>query len=208
LIAPAAGFEAAFRSAERRERAGRKPAEGTSPYVMAFLGGAALMSLWLKVAGMTGVRNVSAAEVRWHYMLGALVGGGLLGILGQNAWAAFARLAAKERVRPPARDLRMVWGAAALPQVIGLVVLLPLDLTIVGMQTYATDKLADPVSTMWAAMSIAIAVSLAVWSLILFVRGTQIALRSGLGRALLASGVVVGVGLALAGAMILATVIS
>ena len=61
-----------------------------------------------------------------------------------------------------------------LPQVFGLFVLLPLDLAIVGIDTFTTSSLADPLSTAWAAFSIALSVSLAVWSLFLLVRGVEV----------------------------------
>src|SRR5688500_1684020 len=40
LLSPHDGFAAALKSTERRSRAGRRPAEGLAPYVLAAVGGA------------------------------------------------------------------------------------------------------------------------------------------------------------------------
>ena len=70
-----------------------------------------------------------------------------------------------------------------IPQVFSLIVLLPLDLAIVGMDTFTTSSLADPLSTAWAAFSIALSVSLAVWSLFLLVRGLEVVAELPVARA-------------------------
>ncbi len=67
----------------------------------------------------------------------------------------------------------MVWGFAALPQLVA-VFLLPLDLLVVGPATFTTERLSDSVSTIWAAISISLTVSAALYSLFLFVRGIQV----------------------------------
>lgn len=176
LLAPHDGFAAAFRTAERRARAGRKPAEGISPYVLAAIGGAALMSLWLKVGALGGFREVCSSEYVAAFIAVALVLGALLGLVAQSMWAAIGRpLLTAMRGEASRGSLRLVWGASAFPQVVVLVLLLPLDLLIVGTDTYTTGSLDDPLATAWAAFSIAIGISLAVWSLFLFVRGIEVA---------------------------------
>ncbi|MGH2698450.1 MAG: hypothetical protein ACRDJL_04530, partial [Actinomycetota bacterium] len=86
--------------------------------------------------------------------------------------------------RLASRDARMVWGTSAFPQVITVLVLLPLDLLIVGPEIFATTRPGDSVATGWAAISVALALLMAVWSLSLFVRGMQIVAKLDLLRAM------------------------
>lgn len=176
LLSPRSGFENVFRVARRREQSGARPVEGVAPYVLAALGGVALMLLWLKLGSLLGIRDVATVEFRWSYLAVAGVAGALLALIAQLVWgyvgAASARLAGGH---PPARDMRVVWGASAFPQILGLALLLPLDLVIVGTDTFTTERLSDPLATGWAALSIALSFSLAVWSLFIFVRGVEVA---------------------------------
>lgn len=176
LLSPRAGFENVLSVARRREQTGTKPVEGVAPYVLAALGGAALMLLWLKLGSLLGVRDVAAVEFRWSYLVVAAVAGAGLALIAQLVWgylgAASARVAGGH---PPARDLRVVWGASAFPQILGLALLLPLDLIIVGTDTFTSERLGDSLATGWAALSIALSFSLAVWSLFIFVRGVEVA---------------------------------
>lgn len=134
------------------------------------------MLLWLKLGSLLGVREVAATEFRWSYLVVAAAAGALLALIAQFVWgylgAAAARLAGGH---PPARDLRVVWGASAFPQILGLALLLPLDLIIVGTDTFTSERLGDSLATGWAALSIALSFSLAVWSLFIFVRGVEVA---------------------------------
>jgi hypothetical protein len=82
------------------------------------------------------------------------------------------------------RDLRLVWGASDFPHVFALVLLLPLDLAIVGTDSFTTAKLDDSLATAWAAFSIALGICIAIWSLFLFVRGLEVAGDIGAKRAL------------------------
>lgn len=190
LLSPHDGFAAAFKITERRSRAGRRPAEGASPYVLAAIGGAALASLWLKIGALSGLREVCPDRYVAVNITAALVLGAVLGLLAQAIWGAAGRSVVRafrgETERAP---LRLVWGASAFPQVVALVLLLPLDLLIVGTDTYTTGSLEDPLSTAWAAFSIAIGISLAVWSLFLFVRGVEVAGGIGFWKALGATGI-------------------
>jgi hypothetical protein len=100
-----------------------------------------------------------------------------------------------------------VWGASAFPQVFALLFLLPLDLLIVGQDTFTTTRLVDPVSTAWAAFSIALGMSALVWSLFLLYRGVGSATGLGRGRALLcAAGAVLSV-VVVVGALVAATLL-
>jgi len=134
------------------------------------------MSLWLKVGAMGGLREVCSNEFVGVFIALALACGALLGVLAQFLWGVVGppilRAAHGESNRA---SLRLVWGASAFPQVVVVGLLLPLDLLIVGTSAYTTGSLEDPLATGWAAFSIAIGISLAVWSLFLFVRGVEVA---------------------------------
>ncbi|HJR45590.1 MAG TPA: hypothetical protein VJ927_08280 [Actinomycetota bacterium] len=181
LLAPGSGFAAAFATAERRARAGRRPVEGLAPFVLAALGGAATALLWLKVGALMGVREVCSATYLTGYIVAAGVLGALFALLAQSLWGFMGpRVVTMLRGQTPApHGFRLIWGASAFPQVFALALLLPLDLLIVGRDTFTTAELVDPVSTAWAAFSIAIGFSALIWSLYLLLRGVQIG--SGLG---------------------------
>ena len=176
LLNPRAGFTSVFASARTKERAGARLAEGLAPYVLAAIDGMALMILWLKLGSLVGLRVVAAADFRWSFLVIALVAGALLALVTQSIWgymgAAVIRALGEHA---PARDLRVVWGASAFPQVIALFVLLPLDLLIVGTDSFTSERLDDQLATLWAALSIAFSASLVVWSTFIFVRGVEVA---------------------------------
>lgn len=173
LVAPRAGFRAALAGADRRAGAELRPAEGIAPKVLAAAGGAALSLLWLKIGALAGVREVCSAAYLTAYIAGAALLGGLLAVVAQSLWGWVGprSVAALGGERPARHDLRLVWGASSFPQVLALLVLLPLDLLIVGRDSFTTVELVDPVSTAWAAFSIALGVSALVWTLFLLVRG-------------------------------------
>lgn len=176
LLSPQRGFRGAMRASIRRERSGRKPAEGVAPSVLAAVGGAGGMLLWLKLGSALGLRHVAASGFRWPYLVSAVAVGAVLSLIGQTVWALLAPRVARALggVAKPS-DVRLVWGGSALPQVFALVLLLPLDLTIAGPASFTDARFADSLSAAWASLSIAIAVALTVWSLYLFVRGMQVA---------------------------------
>lgn len=197
---PRAGFENVFRVARRREQTGARPVEGLAPYILAALGGSSLMLLWLKLGSLLGFRDVARVEFQWSYLVVAAIAGALLGLVAQLIWGYVGAGAARAfGGQTPARNLRVVWGASDLPQTIGLAVLLPLDLLIVGSDTFTSERLTDPLATGWAAISIAFSLSLTIWSLFIFVRGVEVAASVSVVRAiglsavgLLVLGVVVG----------------
>jgi hypothetical protein len=134
------------------------------------------MATWLKVGGLMGQREVAASDFSWIDFGLALLLGAVLALVAMFLWgrigpATFLSLHATTT----RRDLRIVWGASWLPQVLGLLILIPLDLLIVGPRTFATERFADSLSTAWAAFSIAIAVALVGWSIYLFVKGNEVA---------------------------------
>ena len=190
LLAPHDGFAAAFKTAERRAKAGRRPAEGVSPYVLAAIGGASATALWLKLGSLSGLRRACTDQHLGLLVAAALVVGALLGLLAQQFWGGVGPATIRGLHGDTDRgSLRLVWGAAAFPQVVWLLVLLPLDLLIIGTDAYSPSSLEDPLSTAWAAFSIAIGISLAVWSLFLFVKGLEVAAGIGFWKAVAAMSV-------------------
>jgi len=175
LLAPREGFEAAAKAAERRARAGRRPVEGLSSYVISAVGGASLAALWLKVGGLFKLREVCTAGYVGPYIAMTLVVGALLAVVAMAVWGLLGpKVVRGLRGSASGTQLRLVWGASALPQIFVLVLLLPLDLLIVGTDTFTTTPLNESLSTAWAAFSIAIAVSLGIWSVYLMFRGIDV----------------------------------
>jgi hypothetical protein len=186
LLTPAEGFQAAVRAADRRERAAQRPAEGVFPYVLAAAGGAAFFLLWLKIGALAGLRDASLESYRAEYLTASVVAGGVLGVVAQYVWGAVGARTLG-RPRSSARNLRLVWGAAAFPQLFSLLILLPLDLLIVGPEAFTSDQLGDPLATAWAALSIALGVALGVWTAYLFIRGVSVTVSTGRGRTAVAA---------------------
>jgi hypothetical protein len=189
LLSPDVGLESALRATGRRERAQQRPAEGFTPYLLAAVGGAASLLLWLKLGGLLGWREAPEESFRGVYLVLAVSTGAVLGLGAQAAWSYAAPAIAGGVRRMSRRDGRLVWGVACLPQVGALVVLLPLDLMIVGPESYTSGGLADTVAAGWAAASIALAVGLAGWSLYLTVRGAAVAARTSALRAALSGAI-------------------
>lgn len=178
LLDPSTGFEGIFATIERRARGDIRVPEGISPYLLTALGGVSAMIIWLKVGAMLGFREVAAAQFRWSYVVVAIVAGAVIALVAQVLWGYVAASGARVLGRECApRELRVVWGASAFPQIAALLFLLPLDLSIVGSATFTSERLTDPVATGWAALSIALSISLAVWSAFIFLRGIQVAMR-------------------------------
>jgi hypothetical protein len=208
LLTPGDGFAAAARAAERRARAGRRPIEGLSTYLLSGIGGAALASLWLKVGALLKLRAVCTTEYIAAFIVASFVLGALLSWIAHALWGVVGTHAVRSlRGETSPSEMRLVWGASALPQVFVMVVLLPLDLLLVGTSTFTTQPLDESLATAWAALSIAFALSLAIWSLYLFTRGLSVVgglsvkrALAGLGVAVLCFGGVVG---SFAGAMAL-----
>lgn len=209
LLSPRAGFAAALANAERRARAGQHPAEGVAPLVLSALGGSAVALLWLKVGALLGIREVCNPSYLAGYIVATAVLGAILALIAQSVWGLIGpgTAGALHGEVPQRHEFRLVWGAAAFPQVFALVFLLPLDLLIVGQDTFTTTELVDPVSTAWAAFSIALGVSALVWSLFLLLRGVGSATQLAGGRALLcAAGAVLSV-VVVVGALVAATLL-
>jgi hypothetical protein len=174
MIAPRSGFEAAGRALERRDRTQQRTSLGVSTHVLAALGGAALMLLWLKVGGLLGLRRIPLVEFSWPLLAAALALGAVAAVLGEALWTAAGPIIVRAlggRAAP--RDLGLVWSAAAFPQLLALV-LLALDVFVVGPSGFTGGSPTDSLTRASAAVSVALAVSLALWSLFLFVRGIEV----------------------------------
>jgi hypothetical protein len=185
LVAPGEGFEAAVSTARRRARAGESLPEGLTPYVLAVVGGVSLMIGWLKLGGLLGGRDVDPTQFGIAELVFALTTGATLAMLGQGVFGVVAPLVARAFGGGlSSRDARIVWGASAFPQVLTVLVLLPLDLIIVGPEIFATTKPGDSLATGWASISVALGLLMAVWSLSLFVRGMQVVAKLDLVRAI------------------------
>jgi hypothetical protein len=185
LTAPRDGYAAVLRTVERRARAGERPAEGYAPYVLAVIGGAAAMALWLKLGAIVGRTTSGRLTADVGLLVAALVLGSLLALAAQFAWGPAGSAAAAHLGHgAPRRDLRVVWGDCGLPQTFMLAILVPLDLLIAGPAAFASAAPPDPVARAWVALSLAIAVALAGWSTWLFVRGVQVATGLPLRRSL------------------------
>jgi hypothetical protein len=180
--------------------------------VLTFLGGAALALLWLKLGALAGLREFCEPRFLGGYIAAAAVLGGLLALPAAGLWSVgggpLASLLRGDRTAPG--TLRFVWGAAAFPLVLATVVLLPLDLVVVGPETFTTEELSEPLSTAWAAFSLALGVSALAWGVWIFLRGyaaaSGISMRRALGGLALAAvalalvvGAVVGLSLAVSG---------
>jgi hypothetical protein len=145
------------------------------------------MLLYLKMRVLLDLRAVSPDEYSGSYLAAALAVGALLGLVAQQAWAWIGRrVISGLHGETRAQELRLVWGTSAAPQALHLLVLLPLDLLIAGPAAFTSESL-DTVAAAWVAISIAVGLSLAVWSAFLFLRGIEVAAELPVSRALAGS---------------------
>ena len=187
LVSPQNGWAAAFGLVDERKHLGVRSPEGAAPYVLGAAGGAQLMLLWLKLGGLLNLRSVSSADFRWSYVVVAVIAAGFLAFIAQYVWGSIGRAVLK-RIGSTADSskLRFAWGGAALPQVFGLFVLLPLDLLLVGRELFTSERIVDTLPALWAALSVAFSVSLAAWSVFLFYKGIKAATAAPSSRAVVA----------------------
>ena len=180
---------------------------GRTPYVFAFLGGAALALLWLKIGALVGVREFCEPRYLGGYVVAAAALGGLLALPVSALWSVTGASLAPvlHGDKPSTGTLRFVWGAAAFPLILATVVLLPLDLLVVGPETFTTEELSEPLSTAWAAFSLALGVSALAWGLWILLRGYAAAAGIRARRALLGLVLAVVVVGAVVGAVVAAS---
>lgn len=167
-----------------------------TPHVLAFLGGASLALLWLKVGALVGVREFCEPRYLGGYIAAAALLGGLLALPASALWSVGGASLGPilHGDRPAPGRLRFVLGASAFPLVLATMVLLPLDLLVVGPETFTTEELSEPLSTAWAAFSLALGVSAVGWGVWIFLRGyssaTGVSARRSLAGLALAAGTV------------------
>jgi Yip1 domain len=181
LAHPRTGFEAAMQAERRRARTGAGPVGRASRLFFSLAGGVSGMVLWLKVAGMAELREPAPRGYSWTLVVFALALGALVAPGAQILWSVIAARAAAlwgGEARP--QDLRVTWGIAAFPQLVTVLVLLPLDLLFLGTDVFAARPLGDSLGTVWASVSIAFALAIGVWSALLLFSGVQVV--TGLGR--------------------------
>jgi hypothetical protein len=181
LAHPRAGFEAAMQAERRRARTGAGPVGRASRVFFSLAGGVAGMILWLKLAGMAELRDPAPRGYSWTLVVFALALGALVVPGAQLLWSvAAARVTALWGGEARPQDLRVTWGIAAFPQLVTVLVLLPLDLLVLGTDVFAARPLGDSLGTVWASVSIACALAIGVWSVLLLFSGVQVV--TGLGR--------------------------
>lgn len=170
LVSPGSAFVPALKRVETSD-------EGRSTYVLAALGGAAAMILWLKVRALVGFRALSPADFTWGYFVTSLLFAAVVAILVQIVWSFVAPVAGGGDSGSP-RSFRAVWALSAFPQIPALLLLAPIDLLLVGDEAFTASDTGDSVALVWLALSTAGAVSLAVWSAYVFAKGTHVATRA------------------------------
>lgn len=170
LVSPGSAFVPTLKRVESSD-------ESTSTYVLAGLGGAAAMLLWLKVRALVGFRALAPSDFSWGYFVTSLVLAAVVAVLAQIAWSFLAPSAAGGDSGSP-RSFRAVWALSAFPQTPALLVLAPLDLLLVGEHAFTASDSGDSVALAWLALSTAAGMSLAVWSLYVFAKGTHAATRA------------------------------
>ena len=144
--------------------------------VLAALGVAHLLLVFLKVRGLTGFRAVSAEDTQWWGGLGlAVLAAAIGGVLAHLLFGVVApSLVARLGKRAEGRELRTIWGLSSFPAAAGFLLLVVLDVLIAGREAYSALE-GDSLVRGWAAGSLALALSLGFWSLYLFVVGLRVA---------------------------------
>jgi hypothetical protein len=178
LVTPGSGFSDYVKEVESRPGRGRLGA-----VLLGGLLGASLWLLWQKVNGLMQLRE-SQCPFRWHYLVGVIVIGAVLGMLCEVLWARAATFASDRMGgKGTAARFRIVWGAASVPHVAALLLLLPLDLLLVGTDAFRAVETEGAGGNAWRALSVAFSLALVVWSLWLMFRGSQAVARVSAGRA-------------------------
>lgn len=170
LVSPGSSFVPALKRVETS-------VEARSTFVLAALGGAAGMVLWLKVRALVGFRALSPSDFTWGLFVTSLVFAAVAAVAAQAVWSFAAPAAGGADAGSP-RSFRAVWALSAFPQLPALLVLAPLDVLVVGESAFTATDGGDSVALAWMALSTALGVSLAVWSGYVFAKGTHVATRA------------------------------
>ncbi|MDQ4094766.1 MAG: hypothetical protein M3174_00955 [Actinomycetota bacterium] len=144
--------------------------------LLAALGAAHLLLLSFKVRGLSGFSPVAPDQANWWGLFGlTILVATLAGVIAHAIFALVARpLVARFGSGSERRDLRTVWGLANFPAAAGFLILVLFDVLIGGREAYAGAE-AGPLVTGWTAGSLAVGLSLGIWSFYLFVQGLRVA---------------------------------
>ena len=171
LISPKSGFRGAMRAGVA-ERASASPL----PAFLVFLGGAASLLVYLKLSGLMGLRELAVDDFKWSAFFPLLLLGALAGVGAYFLWARLGPSVARNLGgKTSAERLRLAWSFADFPLATYLALILPLDLLLVGPEVFATEELDGTVAMVWGAVSVALALSAALWSAFLLWRGIEAA---------------------------------
>lgn len=174
LVSPGSAFVPALKRAETTS-------EGASTYVLSAMGGAAAMVLSLKIRALVGLRALTPDDFSWGLFVTSLVLAAFVAVGAQVVWS-FVAPAAGGRDSGSPRSFRAVWALSACAQIPAVLLLAPLDVLFVGEGAFTTTDGGDSVALAWMALSTALSVSLAVWSVYVFTKGTAVATRATTGR--------------------------
>ena len=140
----------------------------------AALGGAFLLLVFLKARSLAGF-PLAPEDFRWDSFAAFLAIGALAAVLAHflfplGATPTLGRLGR----RVAGRDLRLMWGVAAIPAATGFLLLVVVDILLAGREAYSEIS-GDTLVTGWTAGSLALAVAIGAWSLYLFVQALALA---------------------------------
>jgi hypothetical protein len=143
--------------------------------LVVLLDGVATMALWLKITGITQLAERTRDEATWGSVSAAVLVGAVFGALGYLLWGWIgSKLLASGEARASRDRLRLVWAFSVFPLAAYALAFVPLDLLLVGPEIFSTDRLDGSFAMVWAALSVAIGVSAAAWSVYLFWRGVEV----------------------------------
>lgn len=132
----------------------------------------------LKVTGLVGLVDRPAEDTTWGAMLPALLLGGLIGVIDYSLWGRFApRLARRLGGETDRNKVRLIRAFGDFPLAAYVAVVLPLDLLIVGPEVFSTTRIEGSFPMVWAALSVALALSATAWTIFLMHRGIEAACR-------------------------------
>ena len=168
LVSPRNGFRSAMRN-------GNAKAIASSPVsvLLVILGGMATMLMWLRLTSLFRIFDRPISSIEWSFVLGGLALGAILAAISYVVWTRLApRMIDTDRDLSKDR-LRVAWSFSDFPLALYAAVLLPLDLLIVGPEIVSTDRLDGTFAMVWSAVSLALLMALAAWSIYLFVIGVD-----------------------------------
>jgi hypothetical protein len=173
LFSPGDGFKRSLRLSRSKES---DRVRSIVMPILAGLGGAFLMLLFLKARGVVGFEGVQPAEFKWRDYTLALVISGFAGVFAHYLFGLLARyVVGRGTQRTESRELRTIWSVAALPVALTFALFVVLDVFIGGRDVYLTPREGDSLVMGWAIGSFVLAAGAAIWSFLLFIKGLGIA---------------------------------